>query len=94
MKKREIRRIYKSIHRTAFPHIKRPCLLVWGEIAGVYVGTGNVILLIRPQHGCDGEIIDTLLHELCHAEQKADKVDVEDNADHLRRVKAAWRRLF
>lgn len=94
MKAKEVKRLYKAIHRKAFPKVKRPKLYVWPEICAVYIGSRNVIIFIGNSHEYVGDVLETLLHELCHAEQKSDKKQVADNDDHIRRMKAAWKRLL
>jgi hypothetical protein len=88
--------MYDLCHKRSFSHIKKPVLAIFdGPVYGMCVGKGkSMIILFTEEHSHMGDLIDTILHELAHAEQAHDGGQMLDNSDHKRRVGKAWKRFI
>ena len=94
MNHKAVKKMYDRIHAKAFAHIPKPDLAIFPALCGMYVGRGDLVVVVEEEHEGVGDLVDTLVHELCHAEQKAQKKAVADNAHHLKLVRKAWERLI
>ena len=96
MKHKSIRRMFNKVYKKAFDHIPKPSLAIFdGTLYGMCVGKGKtMVVLFTEEHESTGEMIDTILHELAHAEQAHEGSPLLDNKDHKRRVAKAWERFL
>jgi len=72
----DVVRLYRAIYNHAFRHVEKPQLRIYIGVSGKIEAFGqydpniNRIDIWLDEHETLTQIFDTLVHELCHAEQE------------------------
>lgn len=72
----EVATLFRHCYRVAFTHVPKPRLKMYLHDSGNYNACGeydpnsNTITIWLDEHETLDEIFDTIVHELCHAEQE------------------------
>lgn len=94
----DVMRLYKVLCRDLFPHVNKPmlriCLEENPELFGQYWPDENIIDVFVKTHDDMSEIADTLIHELCHAEQEKRQQPLLHGPRFSRRIRNQKRRLI
>lgn len=91
--------IYRKAYALAFRHIPKPHLKMHTgnsgnyEACGEYDPNNNTISIWLGEHETLDEIFDTIVHELCHAEQEKRLQPLLHGPRFSRRIKVQKRRI-
>ena len=89
----DVVRLFRAIYNHGFRHVPQPHLRIYigdsgnEEACGMYWPDENLIEIWLAEHEELFEVFDTLVHELCHAEQEKRGQDLLHGRRFSRRIK-------